>query len=120
MKNMLFVLLLLVGGTAYAQQAQQAKKAVGNESLLQENTTLNDLAAKVNAAQDAVAASTSGSRAQGAEAQANLKTACDAYRAELKKQIAASTSETLTAALNRELAAVNLLSPESEATPAKR
>lgn len=109
MKNMMFVLFLLIGGAAFAQQA--ATQPVGNEVKLKSNAVLAELAAKVNAANDAVKASATGSRASGQEAQAGLKAACDAYRAELNKQLGTATDAETINALKREIAAVNVLSP---------
>jgi hypothetical protein len=116
MKNMILILFLLVGTAVYAQKTQVSTTPVGNEPLLKENTVLTELSAKVNAAS---AAAASGSRTTAAQSQADLKAACDAYRAELTKQISTSTNAEVTAALNRELSAVNIISP-ADAQPKAR
>lgn len=109
MKNMLFVLFLLVGSTAFAQDAQQAAKPVGNEPLLNQVTNLNSLANDVNTAQAAVKASAVQARAKAVEANAAFSAACNNYRDALKKELASATDAELINALNRELAAVELL-----------
>ncbi|HTF05431.1 MAG TPA: hypothetical protein VK826_15495 [Bacteroidia bacterium] len=114
MKNMFIVLFLLVGSVAYAQSTEGKTGVVGNEPLLQEITSLSQLAADVNATQKQVDASAASSRAAGVTAKENFTTACNAYLAELKKQHAASTNASLTDALKREIALVEkLLAPQT-------
>lgn len=116
-KNMLVLLLLLIGTAGFAQSTDKPQAAPGNEPLLEAIASVDALADKVNAATAEVAAAATGSRAVAVEAQAKLDAAYTAYLAELNNQLKLQSGETATA-IQREIALVEKL--RAGETPSQR
>lgn len=88
MRNTMIVFLLVFFGAGLAaQNTAGTKMPVGNDPLLQQIASVKNLSDNVNAAYEKVKSSVQSSRAAGIQARTEFNQACDAYSAELQKQL---------------------------------